>query len=243
MITLDELVKEAGRVDDLDHADLERAFRAVSSATGPLSDITTAAEPGSTPRRQVAVRVGFVLAATFAVAVGGIGVANLTGAFSPNRDVVAGQDGSATPQDGPEEATGEDATDPLVNGAFAGVSPGSYEDNGDVVWRIYADAATPDVTAQTVASRFTSAELDTVFIQLEEFASDWLSGGKGSADFFSHAYDAETDTVRVITNIPEQELPADLVASGVLTYQFSAVAPELPIGDEPSDGELPSEDD
>jgi len=233
MITLDELVKEAGQVEDLDTSGMKRAFRTVRTTAASRPVVTTAITRANAPRYRVGARVGFGLAASVAVATVGFGVANLTGAFTPASEVVIGQDGDANPQDGPGE---EDSP-------FADVSPGFYEDNGEVVWRIYSGATAPDLDARTVPSQFTAAELDAVFVRLEEFASARLSGNDRS-EFFSHAYDAKTDTVLVTTNIPEDELPADLTASGVLTYQYEAEETQGSTDDpDASDGELPSEDE
>lgn len=238
MVTLDELIKDAGRVDNLKTDELDRAFRSVCAAAERRQAPLTADAQVREPRHRVLARVGVGLAATAVVVAAGVGVGNLTGLFAPDPDtgVVAGHDG----HEAPDEAIGEEGeTDPLASGPFAGVSPGFFEENGQTVWRIYADATAPDVDAQTVPSQFTGAGLDAIYIQLEEFATSSL----GEGEFFSHAYDARTDTVHVITNITEERLPSDLVASNVLSYEFASVDPQHPAVGVPSDGDLPTEDD
>jgi hypothetical protein len=95
------------------------------------------------------------------------------------------------------------------------------------------------VGERTAPSRFTGAELDGIYVQLEELAAHGLSEG----EFFSHFYDAETDTVRIVGNIRHDLLPADLRSSRALSYEFAAVDPRQPPDDQSGDNELPTEDD
>lgn len=93
------------------------------------------------------------------------------------------------------------------------VSPGAFTDGDRLVSRVYADADAPD-GATTLPSRFTRASLDAL---QEQIAG--LAGAEGI--FYGFSYDAETDTVSVVGNVPQAELPAEAVRSGAISYEYT----------------------
>lgn len=238
MNTLDKLLSDNGKVADLAPEQLVQAFSTVRSTATNRIPRHAAVSFVARPRRGFVARVGLGVAATVAIAATGVLAANLTSWFGPDRgtELVAGQDGNHASS--PDVDDGEEGAGPVLDERFAAISPGFYEEDGKIVWRIYADATAPDVDAPMVPSQFTSAELDAIYVQLEELAARELNQG----EFFTHDYDAKTDTVRIVGNIPLDRLPADLFATNILSYEFTAVETRQSPDVEPGEDELPTLD-
>jgi hypothetical protein len=227
---LDDLLRTTAHVDDLDPAAMDQAYRSVRVAvTGRTRLASTVVVVPRIPGTRLARRLGLGFAGAAVVAAVAIGVAHISGDPGQGPSTTAVQtDNTVT--------TGD-------NAASVGNpnSPGWYEDNGDIVWRIFADKTAPEDYSRTLPSRFTAAELDDINARLEVLASSLTNG-----EFASHGYDARSDTVRVVTNIGQDRLPSDLVTSGALSYESatsaSIVPPEETDTPEPMESQGPGQE-